>query len=222
MTTRITVAIEGAPTRTFASAIDWPGLARSAKTESAALQALADYVPRYASVAAAAGEPFPAGDPNFEVLETNAGGTGTDFGVPSRVTNADRRPTSPNEADRLVRLVAAAWARLDEVAAEAPESLRKGPRGGGRDTSKIVEHALMADHAYARELGLRLPALSPGDRWSVDGLREAMLAVLRQPSDGSPLADRKWTARYAAHRIAWHALDHAWEIEDRTEPDPTP
>ena len=24
--------------------------------------------------------------------------------------------------------------------------------------------------------------------------------------------------RYAAHRIAWHALDHAWEIEDRSEP----
>lgn len=26
-----------------------------------------------------------------------------------------------------------------------------------------------------------------------------------------------WPARYAARRIAWHALDHAWEIEDRTE-----
>ena len=218
MTTRITVAIESAPKRTFASAIDWPGLARSGKTESAALQALADYLPRYASVAAAAGEPFPTGSTAFEVLESNAGGTGTEFGVPSLVTNADRRPTSPEEADRLVRLVAAAWARLDEVAAEAPESLRKGPRGGGRDTSKIVEHALMADHAYARELGLGLPAPIPGDRWSIDGLREAMLAVLRQPSDGSVLADRKWTARYAAHRIAWHSLDHAWEIEDRTEP----
>jgi hypothetical protein len=45
-----------------------------------------------------------------------------------------------------------------------------------------------------------------------------MLDVLRQPSDGSPLAGRTWTARYAAHRIAWHALDHAWEIEDRSEP----
>jgi hypothetical protein len=49
-------------------------------------------------------------------------------------------------------------------------------------------------------------------------VRAAMAAVLREPSDGSPFAGRKWTARYAAHRIAWHALDHAWEIEDRTEP----
>ena len=48
-------------------------------------------------------------------------------------------------------------------------------------------------------------------------MRAAMLDVLRQKSDGSPLAGRKWTTRYAAHRIAWHALDHAWEIEDRTE-----
>ena len=40
-------------------------------------------------------------------------------------------------------------------------------------------------------------------------------------SDGWPLADRKWPPRYAARRIAWHALDHAWEMEDRTDrPEP--
>ena len=48
--------------------------------------------------------------------------------------------------------------------------------------------------------------------------RKAVLEVLRQASDGSPIAGRKWPPRYAARRIAWHALDHAWEIEDRTEP----
>jgi len=32
----------------------------------------------------------------------------------------------------------------------------------------------------------------------------------------SPLADKRWPTRYAAHRVAWHALDHAWEIEDRS------
>jgi hypothetical protein len=26
-----------------------------------------------------------------------------------------------------------------------------------------------------------------------------------------------WLPRYAARRIAWHVLDHAWEIEDRSE-----
>jgi hypothetical protein len=42
--------------------------------------------------------------------------------------------------------------------------------------------------------------------------------VLRQPSDGAPIAGKKWPPRYAARRIAWHALDHAWEIEDRSDP----
>jgi hypothetical protein len=42
-----------------------------------------------------------------------------------------------------------------------------------------------------------------------------MLDVLRGPSDGEPISKR-WTARFAARRIAWHALDHAWEIEDRS------
>ena len=32
--------------------------------------------------------------------------------------------------------------------------------------------------------------------------------------------DDGWPARYAAHRIAWHALDHLWEIEDRSTPEP--
>ena len=49
-------------------------------------------------------------------------------------------------------------------------------------------------------------------------MRAEMLGILRMASDGSPLADRRWTPRYAARRMAWHALDHAWEIEDRTEP----
>jgi hypothetical protein len=57
---------------------------------------------------------------------------------------------------------------------------------------------------------------SPKSRADSDALRAAMLEVLREPSDGAPLADRRWPLRYAARRIAWHALDHAWEMEDRS------
>jgi hypothetical protein len=220
MTTRIPVAVEETPKRTFATAIDWPGWSRSGRTVSGALEAIAAYAGRYAVVAAAAGEPFPADDIEVEVFETSGGGGGTEFGVPSRVTEADGRPTTAAEADRLARIVDAAWACLDGVAAGAPEELRKGPRGGGRNTSKVVAHALEADHAYAREMGLKLPAPVPGDPGSVRHLRELILEVLRQPSDGSPIAGRRWTVRYAAHRIAWHSLDHAWEIEDRSRPEP--
>ena len=82
----------------------------------------------------------------------------------------------------------------------------------------MVGHVIEADGAYAREMGVPSPYPAATDRAAVEAMRAAMLDVLRRPSDGTPLADRKWTARYAARRVAWHALDHAWEIEDRSEP----
>lgn len=218
---RIAVAIEATPKRAFATAVDWPGWSRSGKTPELALEALAAYAPRYAPVAREAGEPFPAGSLGsdaFEVVEEAEGGSGTEFGVPSRVTVEDRRATSAAEAERLRRLVAAAWTTFDRVAASAPAELRKGPRGGGRDRDKMVAHVIEADAAYAREVGLRIRAPDAGDRAAVEAMRASMLEVLGTPSDGAPLADRKWTARYAASRICWHALDHAWETEDRSAP----
>ena len=40
-------------------------------------------------------------------------------------------------------------------------------------------------------------------------MRADLLEVLRTPSDGSPIAGRRWPPRYAARRMAWHVLDHA-------------
>jgi hypothetical protein len=218
MGTRIAAAIEETPKKAFATAIDWPGWSRSAKTPAAALETLLDYAGRYRIVARAAGESFPRGALEIDVVETNAGGGATEYGVPSVVTGPDRRPTRATDGDRLARLVSAAWARLDEIVAGAPEELRKGPRGGGRNTSKIVEHTLGADHGYAQAMGIKVAAPTVDDRRSIEALRDAMLDVLRQPSDASPLKGR-WTVRYAAHRVAWHSLDHAWEIEDKSTPE---
>jgi hypothetical protein len=213
---KVRVTVEATPKKAFASAVDWPGWSRSGKTEELAVTALADYATRYAPVAREAGESFEPG--TYEVVERTGGGSGTDFGVPSAITDLDRRRVSAADADRLARLVDAAWATFDRVAASAPAELRKGPRGGGRDRDKMVGHVIEADGAYAREIGVRSPYPSATDRAAVEATRAAMLDVLRRPSDGSPLADRKWTTRYAARRVAWHALDHAWEMEDRSEP----
>ena len=71
-----------------------------------------------------------------------------------------------------------------------------------------------AEAAYAAVLGRKH---APGGA-AVAAMRADILNVLRQPSDGTPIAGRKWPPRYAARRIAWHVLDHAWEIEDRSEP----
>lgn len=205
--------LETTPKRAFVSALDWPGLARGGRDEASAIEALLAHLERYAPVARAAGHPLPDGDLELDVVERVEGDSGTAYGVPSRVAAADRVPLDAGDAARMAALVEAAWARFDEVVAGAPESLRKGPRGGGRDTAKIVEHVTGADEGYASVLGI-----PPGDRRPPAALRAAALALLRQPSDGSPLAGKKWPARYAARRIAWHALDHAWEIENRTDP----
>ena len=213
---RLAVVLEIGEKRVFASAADWPGWSRSGRTDEAAIEALVTYARRYAPVATLAGFELPESI-EVDVVERNDGGGGTDFGVPSRVTDVDARKVSKADAERLAAIVEAAWTTFDRVAAAAPAELRKGPRGGGRDRDKMVSHVVGADAAYAREIGLKLKEPDANDRRAVMALRGEILAVLREPSDGSPLAGRRWTARYAAHRIAWHALDHAWEMEDRSE-----
>ena len=84
----------------------------------------------------------------------------------------------------------------------------------------MIDHVLGADHGYSRELGIRLTEGSRADRDAVEAERAAVLELLRRRSDGSPIDGRKWTPHYAARRIAWHALDHAWEMEDKSEPAP--
>ena len=216
---RLEIGEEVGAKRAFAWAIDWPGWCRSGKDVALAREALVAYAPRFAVAAKVAGLDLPdVDDDHLDVVVRVKGGGGTDFGVPSDITKPDRQRVTKAQAERLASLVEAAWAVFDRVAAGAPASLRKGPRGGGRDRDKMIGHVIEADHAYAREIGLRLPEPHFKDRTAVEAEREAMLEVLRRPSDGSPLADRKWTPRYAARRIAWHALDHAWEMEDRSEP----
>ncbi len=219
MTKPIAVTIEHAPKKTFATAADWPGWSRSGKTETLALEALAAYAPRYAVIAEAEHRRFAAAPSvaDLEVVERHEGSGGTEFGVPSRPTDQDARPTDADEAARLAGLVDAAWTYFDRAAAAAPEELRKGPRGGGRNTSKVIAHVMEADRAYAGEIGIKVREFEPNDRAAIEALRAAMLEVLRGARDGTPLAGRRWPARYAAHRIAWHMLDHAWEVEDRTD-----
>jgi hypothetical protein len=208
--------VEATPKKAFATAVDWPGWSRSGKTEELAVAVLADYAPRYAIVAREAEVPFETGD--YEVVERSGGGGGTDFGVPSSITELDRRPIDAAEAERQARLVEAAWAVFARVAAGAPAELRKGPRGGGRDRDKMVGHVAESDTYYAREIGITGKRPDPTDGPAIEALRSEMLEILRHPSDGSALAGRTWTSRYAARRIAWHALDHAWEMEDRSDP----
>jgi hypothetical protein len=213
------VAIETGSKRVFAFALDWPGWCRSGKDEASALAALAAYAPRYTPVARKAKLPFdPRTVAGFRVVERIPGSANTDFGVPHEIAKRDTTPLSKTEAARIASLVKAAWAVFDEVAASAPSQLTKGPRGGGRDRDKIVEHVLGADDIYARKLGRRLTVPQADDRAAIRAFREAVLEVLEKPSSGKAPVEKGWPQRYAARRIAWHALDHAWEIQDRSAP----
>ena len=197
------VYVEAGSKRVFACALDWPGWCRSGKTEEEALAALAAYAPRYAPVARLARVKFDAKAAEQNVVERVRGGGTTDFGAPEVRLASDSEPLKGAELKRTRALLDAAWRYFDRVVERAPEHLRKGPRGGGRDTAKIVDHVYGAEAAYAPKLGVRVK--DPQER------REALLAAL--DSEGTP-----WPARYLARRTAWHALDHAWEIEDRSTP----
>jgi hypothetical protein len=206
------VYLEVGEKRTFASASEWPGWCRSGKTEQAALDALAAYAARYAAVAKLARVPFPAHTTSFKVAERLKGNATTDFGAPGIPAAAESKHLSDAEAKRMSDLVAAAWAYLDKVVAKAPAALRKGPRGGGRDRDAMFIHVLGAEVDYARKIGVHLKEPQGADKAAVRAARKAILERLANPNQGE-----KWPVRYAARRTAWHALDHAWEIEDRSK-----
>ena len=221
MATAIPVYIEAGDKKVFACSIDFPGWCRSGKTEADALQALAAYAPRYAEVAARAKVAFPApakAEERFEVVERVKGGGATDFGIPHEIPRADAEPLTARQAARQVELMRAAWAVLDAVAKASPAELRKGPRGGGRDRDKMLDHVLGAEAAYARKVGVKHPQPELGDTRAIKALRDELAETLGHASDGSPPIPKGWPPRYAIRRVAWHVLDHAWEMQDRADP----
>ena len=185
-----------------------------ARGDVPALDALAEYGSRYARVAARAGLAFDP-DARIAVVESVAGDATTDFGAPGAVAEVDRRPLDPQEARRLATLLGAAWDELEAVAASAPAELRKGPRGGGRDRDAMVAHVVDAERSYARKIGVGLTATE----WlqgNVGLMRERILDIVRHAADTVPGSEHRWPVRYLVRRAAWHALDHAWEMEDRS------
>jgi hypothetical protein len=194
------VYLEVASKRTLASAADWPGWCRSGKTEDAALETLAAYAPRYAKVTKLARIELPKDATRFKVIERQTGNASTDYGVPGMPAKNEWKPMARPETDRLVALLEACWKYLDQVKAKAPPELRKGPRGGGRDRDKMYQHVVDAELEYGKGIGVRLKEPD----------RKALLAAVKNPDP-----DTKWPVAYFIRRTAWHALDHAWEMEDR-------
>lgn len=200
------VALETGKRWVIASAVDWPGWCRRGKGEDGALETLLDYTARYA---AAAGTAFDADAAReLEVIGNVAGTMVTDLWAPAVVGPWDEEPLDRYSAGRLADLLESCWRYLDGVVEGAPAELRKGPRGGGRDRDVMADHVLEADRSYFRKIGVRMPP-----RTSKEDLHAAVLEGVRAAPAGTP-----WPVRYLVRRSAWHALDHAWEMEDRSVP----
>lgn len=220
----LSVLIETAAKRTFASSADWPGWSRGRPTEAAALEALIAYGPRYAHALARSGVPFapPGSMDDLCVVERRPGNATTAFGAPGVVMASDWAPLAAEEVERFLAILRAAWlAYGSAVGQSAGHTLRTGPRGGGRDVERMTTHVLDANVAYLSSIGWkhrRADGGEPREEWA--RLREATLAALGAAARGElpargPRGGVMWPARFYARRVAWHLLDHAWEIEDR-------
>ncbi len=171
--------------KTFASAADWPGWSRGGKTEEEALASLLAYAKRYAAAVGVA----------HARLGT---GTAADVEIVERLEgNATTDFGAPG------------------VVPEGKTLGPAGPRGGGRTLDGIRRHVADADAGYLSAVGGRVTADSP---WSAT--QEAFVVALHARARGElpeigPRGGKRWPAPYASRRAAWHALDHAWEIEDR-------
>jgi len=220
----IDVYLEIGEKRTFAGAIDWPGWCRSGRDEESALQALFDYGPRYARVLRRARLGFraPTDTSAFAVIERLEGNATTDFGAPGLAPSSDARPIDAAGLRRFQTLLKACWRTFDAAARAATgKELRRGPRGGGRDLERIVQHVLGSDAAYLAQLGWKFKTGEEGDSdEELRRIRPAILKALVSAAHGElpargPRGGAHWIPRYFVRRVAWHVLDHAWEIEDR-------
>jgi hypothetical protein len=217
----VKVYLEAGEKKVFVTAIDWLGLARSGKTEDAALEALINYVPRYlrSRGAAAQGLSVPVDVNDLQIVARLPGNKTTDFGAPDAILPADREHVAERELGAAIKHLQAAWDAFEAAAkgANGKTLAPSGPRGGGRSVEKMVAHVREADEGYVSAIGGK--ARPVGAPWQV--VQDNFIAALKARNAGElpdvgPRGGERWTAMFAMRRSAWHSLDHAWELEDRT------
>jgi hypothetical protein len=221
----VEVYVELGSRRAFAGGIEWPGWSRSGRDEASALEALAASSPRYARVLRGTRLGFRPVDgvDTLSVVERLTGDATTDFGAPSIATSADLRPFDDAGMRRSRTILTSCWRSFDAAVEQASgRELRKGPRGGGRELGAILRHVMEADGAYLAKLARKRDAVDRGDHATeLDVTREAIVGALEAAVRGEipergPRGGTIWPPRYFVRRVAWHVLDHTWEIEDRS------
>jgi len=213
---RVTLEIGPKGKKVVAVAPDWPGLARGAKTEEAAIEHLLSYVPRYAAVTKLAGmEAAFATMPVVDVVEHYPGTGSTDFwGISFAFSSIDQQAMSGAALERELTLMQACWAFFDDVRSHVSAEMQRGPRGGGRDRDQIVRHTFANEQDWLKKLGVITPDEAMLTNEGMNAHREAYCNAIRAFHSQSKMA-RNWPLRYLIRHTAYHTLDHAWEMEDK-------
>lgn len=210
--------------KVFAVAVEWPGWCRAGRDETGAVEALLAAAPRYARIVGDAGLQLtvPNEVADFNVVTRLEGNATTDFGAPDGQLPKDQDLIGPAELEEFKHILEACWRAFDRAMQEGTgHELQKGPRGGGRDLMQIVDHVVGAEESYLRTLGWRITNVADGPILERrDQVREGALRGLAAAAEGQlpqqgPRGGKRWPARFFVRRLAWHVVDHAWEIEDR-------
>jgi hypothetical protein len=200
-----------------AVAFDWPGWERSGSSEEDALRVLDTYRGRYAKIAELAGlaDEF-SGIGNPVIVERIEGIGMTDFyGLSMRAAGPEQEQMSDAACERKIALLRASWTYFDDVASRVSAELRKGPRGGGRDRDRIVEHVNNVEISdFSKKVAVNTPIEAQQDPDALGAYREAFCAAIRDfNARGAPA--RNWTVQFVIRHSTYHVLDHTWEMEDR-------
>jgi hypothetical protein len=218
------IYLEVGQKKVFAVAVNWPGWCRAGKDEESAAHALLEAAPRYAEIVRDPELAYavPDSTSRFKIAARLRGNATTDFGAPDIQLPGDWDPMEPKELERFVKILNACWAKLDRAIEKGRgKELRKGPRGGGRDLMKIIDHVVGSEEGYLGALGWSIKSVrgeaidQRKDRVRVEVLRGLEAAADGQIPREGPRGGKRWPARSFLRRLAWHAVDHAWEIEDR-------
>jgi hypothetical protein len=205
--------------RSVAFSLDWPGWNRGAKSAEVALATLEAYRERYRPIAALAGmaAEFDAAGP-IEVVEDRVGTGSTDFwGISFSPSSTEHEQLDEPDLERRIKLLRAAWAYFDGIAARVSPEMRTGPRGGGRDRDHIIRHVLRVERLdFAKQVGMLLeddPALTADE---LRQHRETYIEAIRDYNAGKVEKKmRSWTLPFLIRHSAFHTLDHAWEMQDK-------
>ena len=222
----VSVFIEEGRKKTFAGAMDWPGWCRSAKDGETALQTLLQYGPRYSELMKLAGIDFnyPPHTADFLIEEHVEGNATTSFGAPAIILQSDHLAAEERDFRLWRKILAACWDSFDASYQSAlGKELRQGPRGGGRDTEGILGHIIEGDLVYLKRMASSYRKGLENDLMAEHlKIRREILAVLETAENGElpeqgPQGGIIWPVRFFVRRVAWHTLDHQWEIEDRVK-----